>query len=875
MARLRIETAPEITVYDESFVIKAAAGASAPLAEFKNSAGTVVGNIAVDGTLNVLSVVTSNAGTSSTSLATRGYVDTVAAGLNWHDAVAYATAAALSACTYANGTAGVGATLTGNANARLTVDGTSQTTGKSILVKNQATATQNGIYTITEQGSVSTPFVLTRRTDSNNSVAGQVSAGDSVYVVSGSSNGGQAFILTTTGTGTNDAIVLGTDNLSFSQFTGTAAFLVGDGMVKTGNSIDVVSANGTRIVVNADSIDLATVAQSNTSGANTTSFISGHTVDSYGRITATETSSVSFTGYATLASPTFTGAVTIPATTAGGNIVPSSSNTYSLGSINNVWKDVFVGPGSLYVNGQKVLQDESGAIVVSATIDNNLGLRTSGSGNIELDPTGTGVINIKGPLVIQAATNITSADGNAVTFGGAINTDTISSKTTNTDLSITANGTGKVYINDNAEVSGNLTVNGTITSINSETISFADNIIDLNSNFTTGSPTENAGLRVIRGDSANAQLRWNETSDVWEFTNDGSVYSAMVSLASPTFTGTPTLPTGTIATTQTPANNSTAVATTAYVDAAGALKANLASPTFTGTPTLPTGTIATTQTAANNSTAVATTAYVDTAGALKANLASPTFTGVPAAPTAAASTNTTQVATTAFVRAEVAALVGSAGATLDTLGEIATALGNDVALSTTLTTSIGLKAPLASPTFTGTPLSTTAAVDTNTTQIATTAYVVGQSYAKLASPTFTGTVTLPSGTVTSTMILDGTIANADISTTAAIDQGKIADTILNAQVASYTLVLADKNKLVEISNASANTLTVPPNSSVAFPIGSTLTVLQTGAGQCTITAGAGVTVNGTPGLKLRTTWSSATLIKRATDTWVALGDLVA
>ena len=125
------------------------------------------------------------------------------------------------------------------------------------------------------------------------------------------------------------------------------------------------------------------------------------------------------------------------------------------------------------------------------------------------------------------------------------------------------------------------------------------------------------------------------------------------------------------------------------------------------------------------------------------------------------------------------------------------------------------------------------------------------------------------------MILDGTIANADISTTAAIDQGKIADTTINAQTASYTLVLADKNKLVEMGVASANTLTVPPNSSVAFPVGSTLTILQTGAGQCTLTAGAGVTVNGTPGLKLRTTWSSATLIKRATDTWVALGDLVA
>ena len=73
--------------------------------------------------------------------------------------------------------------------------------------------------------------------------------------------------------------------------------------------------------------------------------------------------------------------------------------------------------------------------------------------------------------------------------------------------------------------------------------------------------------------------------------------------------------------------------------------------------------------------------------------------------------------------------------------------------------------------------------------------------------------------------------------------------------------------------ASGNTLTVPPNTDVAFPIGSQIRVLQTNTGQCTLTAGAGVTINGTPGLKLRTQWASATLIKRATDTWVAVGDL--
>jgi hypothetical protein len=103
----------------------------------------------------------------------------------------------------------------------------------------------------------------------------------------------------------------------------------------------------------------------------------------------------------------------------------------------------------------------------------------------------------------------------------------------------------------------------------------------------------------------------------------------------------------------------------------------------------------------------------------------------------------------------------------------------------------------------------------------------------------------------------------------------LSDLATNAQAASYTLVLTDKGKLVEISNASANNLTVPLNSSVAFPTGSQINILQTGAGQTTVVATGGVTINATPGLKLRAQWSSATLIKRGTDTWTLVGDLSA
>lgn len=106
-----------------------------------------------------------------------------------------------------------------------------------------------------------------------------------------------------------------------------------------------------------------------------------------------------------------------------------------------------------------------------------------------------------------------------------------------------------------------------------------------------------------------------------------------------------------------------------------------------------------------------------------APIASPTFTGTPAAPTASAGTSTTQLATTAFVGTAVANLVNSAPGTLDTLKELSDALGADANFATTVTNALALKAPLASPTFTGTPAAPTQSANDNSTKLATTAYV--------------------------------------------------------------------------------------------------------------------------------------------------------
>jgi hypothetical protein len=180
-----------------------------------------------------------------------------------------------------------------------------------------------------------------------------------------------------------------------------------------------------------------------------------------------------------------------------------------------MWRDVYIVPGSLYVNGQKVIEDDSGTITVSADANQNVSVQTSGSGDVELDPTGSGSIQLKGPVSVTAGSNIGSSDGNAIAFSNSIDVDAIESRSTDTNLVLSANGTGVVAVSDSLTVSGNLTVSGTTTTVNSETISLADNIIALNSNFTSGSPTEDSGLSITRGGSAAKTLLWDETNDKW------------------------------------------------------------------------------------------------------------------------------------------------------------------------------------------------------------------------------------------------------------------------------------------------------------------------------------------------------------------------
>ena len=228
-------------------------------------------------------------------------------------------------------------------------------------------------------------------------------------------------------------------------------------------------------------------------------------------------------------------------------------------------------------------------------------------------------------------------------------------------------------------------------------------------------------------------------------------------------------------------------------------KAPIASPTFTGTVSGITKTMVGLGSVDNTTDAAKpVSTATQTALDLKAPLASPALTGIPTAPTAISSTNTTQVATTAYVKSVVSDLTNGAGAAYDTLKELQDLMVADDTASAALTTLVGTKAPLASPTFTGTvsgitksmvglgnvddtsdaskPISTATQTALDLKLASATA---ASTYAPIASPTFTGTV---SG-ITKTMVGLGSVDN---TTDAAKPISTATQTALDLKLASAT-----------------------------------------------------------------------------------------
>jgi hypothetical protein len=252
---------------------------------------TPTGSGTIDvGSFRITSVATP---TQATDAANKGYVDAVKQALDIKDSVRVATTANLTAT--ASGT-GAGKTLTNSGTqAALTIDSIVLVSGDRVLVKDQTLGQNNGIYTVTTVGSASTNWVLTRATDADNSPTGEVTPGMFTFVEEGTIGADNGYVLTTDGSVTIDTTVL-----TFVQFSGAGSVIAGDGLTKSGNTLNVVGTTN-RIIANADNID----------------------------ISASYVGQTSITTLGTISTGTWQGTVVGP--TYGGTGINNGSNTITLG----------------------------------------------------------------------------------------------------------------------------------------------------------------------------------------------------------------------------------------------------------------------------------------------------------------------------------------------------------------------------------------------------------------------------------------------------------------------------------------------------------------------------------------------------------------
>jgi hypothetical protein len=369
----------------------------------------------------------------------------------------------------------------------------------------------------------------------------------------------------------------------------------------------------------------------------------------------------------------------------------------------------------------------------------------------------------------------TGATLTATTKAINIGTNGVSGSTTNITLG-SSTGTNAITLN------GPTTLNGTISTA-STSITLGNNTAATAINIGTGATLSGVAKSVNIGTAGVA----------------GS--TTTIAIGSTTGTSTTTLNGTTNGVTAAADTNSTALATTAFVVG----QAGSATPIVDGTA------------AVGTSLRYARQDHVHPTDTSRAPLASPSLTGTPLSTTAAADTNTTQIATTAYV-------VGQASSTAPVVdGTAAVGTSLKYARADHVHPTDTSRASLASPSLTGTPLAPTAAVDTNTTQIATTAYVVGQGYAKLASPSFSGTPSLPTGTTAVTQTAGNN--TTAVATTAFVQAAlPVAATIDQVRTGSSTTTSINPNNL-QAAMMSSDVMPV-------YRFGFTSTTSGTGAG-CT------------------------------------------
>ena len=519
-------------------------------------------------------------------------------------------------------------------------------------------------------------------------------------------------------------------------------------------------------------------------------YLNGVTSSIQGQIDDKLASSAAASTYAPLASPTLTGTVTLPESTSIGDV-----SNLEIGYLNGVTSSI---------QGQ---------------IDDKLASSAAASTYAPLaSPTLTGTVTLPESTSIGNVSNLEIGYINGVTSSiqGQIDDKLAIATAASTYAPLAApTFTGNVTLPESTTI-GNVSnleigyVNGVTSGIQTQ----LDAKAPLNSPTFTGTVTlpDNTIQQSMMGDDSvgtneiggfavtEAKLATNSVTE--SKIADGSVTSAKIA-------------TGTIVNEDINASAAIAQSKIDGLSASLAAKADLASPTFTGT------------------VSGVTKTHVGLG-----NVDNTSDANKPVSTAQAAAIATAKSEAIADATSQVNAVIASAPAALNTLDELAAALGDDANFATTVTNNLAAKAPI-------------------------------------ANPTFTGTVTVAASGVAFT---DGTQTKEGVPSRTTV-YGAASGAQQSAISSSATLsVLGYRDSMIEANSASDITLTIPLNSATAFPIGTSIDVVRVGTGNLIIAGTAGVTINATPQnaanqAKLRAQWSSATLLKRGTDSWIVMGDL--
>ena len=313
---------------------------------------------------------------SSNDIVNKSYADSIASGINFHQACNYATTTALAANTYNNGSSGVGATLTANANGVLIIDGYTflfADIGKRILIKDEATGANNGVYTLTQEGTLLQPYILTRATDYDTSGSGinEIDQGDMVLVISGTTNSNTSWVQQTP-----LPITVGTTALVFIEFAATQTYTAGTGLTLTTNQFSITN-----------------IGTAGTYGS--ASVVPVLTTNAQGQVTAVTNTTIAISGSAV-----------------SGNISGSAGNVTGVVAVLNG------GTGQTsYTDGQLLIGNSTGNTLTKSTLTAGTGISiTNGAGSITIDATNAGAVtSVTGtsPVVSSggATPNISLASG--------------------------------------------------------------------------------------------------------------------------------------------------------------------------------------------------------------------------------------------------------------------------------------------------------------------------------------------------------------------------------------------------------------------------------------------------------------------------------